>query len=72
MNKLNKCAKVLVNQPNLEIFLGYFWDAQGKRNSCGILISYIGTQSFVENNQKTDNDGRILVLDVTINDVVSV
>ena len=28
----------------------------------------IGTNNFV-NNQKTDNDGRILILDVTINDV---
>ena len=40
-----------------------------KRNPCGILISYIGTHNFVMNNQKTDNDGRILILDVTINDV---
>ena len=28
-----------------------------------------GTQNFVANNQKSDNDGRILILDVTINDV---
>ena len=35
--------------------------SQGKRNSCGILISYIGTHNFVVNNQKTDNDGRILL-----------
>ena len=37
-------------------------------NSCGTLISYIGTQNFVVNNRKTDNDDRILILDVTIND----
>ena len=40
-----------------------------KRNSCGVLISYIGKHNFVVNNQKTDNDSRILILDVTINDV---
>ena len=43
--------------------------SHGKGNSCGILISYIGTHNFVMNNQKTDNDDRILILDVTINDV---
>ena len=43
--------------------------SHGKRNSCGVLICYIGTHNFVVNNQKTDNDGRILILGVTINDV---
>ena len=43
--------------------------SHGKGNSCGILICYIGTNNFVVNNQKTDNDGRILILDVTINDL---
>ena len=43
--------------------------SHGKRNSCRILISYIGTHNFVVNNQKTDHDGRILILDVTINDI---
>ena len=32
------------------------------------MISYIGTQNFVVKNQKTDNDGRILILYVTFND----
>ena len=43
--------------------------SHGKRNSCGVFISYIGTHNFVVNNQKTDNYGRILILDVTINNV---
>ena len=43
--------------------------SHGKRNSCGVLISYVRTHNFVVSNQKTDNDGRILILDVTINDV---
>ena len=34
-----------------------------------LLISYIGTHNFVVNNKKTDHDGRILILDVTINNV---
>ena len=29
----------------------------------------MGTHNFVVNNQKTGNDGRILILDVSINDV---
>ena len=49
-------------------FGGNTFFSHGKRNSCGVLISYIGTQNFVVNNQKTDNNGRILILDVKIND----
>ena len=43
--------------------------SHGKRNSCGVLICYIGKHNFVVDNQKTDNNGRILILDVAINDV---
>ena len=50
-------------------FGGNNFFSHGKRNSCGVLISDIGTHNFVVNNQKTDNNGRILILDVTINDV---
>ena len=50
-------------------FGGNTFFSQGKRNSCSVLIFYIGTHNFVANNQKADNDGRILILDVTINDV---
>ena len=38
-------------------FDGNTFSANCKRNSCGDLISYIGTHNFVANNQKTDNDG---------------
>ena len=47
-------------------FGGNTFFSHDKRN---VLISYIGTHNFVVNNQKTDNDGRILILDVTINNV---
>ena len=43
--------------------------SHGKRNACGILIYYIGTHNFVMNNRKADNDGRISIPDVTINDI---
>ena len=43
--------------------------SHGKINSSGVLIFYIGTHNFVANNQKIDNNGRILILDLTINDV---
>lgn len=46
------------------IFLSY-----GKSNSCGVLTSYIGTLNFAVNNQKTDHDGRILILDITVKDL---
>ena len=50
-------------------FGGNTFFSHGKRNSCNVLISYIGMHNFVANNQKTDNEGRILTLHVTINDV---
>ena len=53
-------------------FSGNTFFSHGKINSCGVLISYIGTHSFVVNDQKTDNDGQILIVDVTIKDVVFV
>ena len=56
-------------QKRRDNFGGNTFFSHGKRNSCGVLISYIGTHNFVVNNQKTDNDGRILILDVTINDL---
>ena len=48
---------------------GNIFFSHGKRNSCGVLSSYVRTHNFVVNNQKTDNKGQILILDVTINDV---
>ena len=48
-------------------FGGNTFFSHSKRNSCGVLISYIGKHNFVVNNQKTDNDGQILILDITIN-----
>ena len=50
-------------------FGGNTFFSHGKRNSFSVLISYIGTHNFVLNIQKTDNDSRILILVVTINNV---
>ena len=47
-------------------FGGNTFFSHSKRNSWGVLISYIGTYNFVVNNYKTDNDGRILILDVQL------
>ena len=53
-------------------FGGNSFFSHGKRYSCGVLISYTGTHNFVVSNLKNDNDGGILILDVTINNVNSV
>ena len=37
-------------------------------NSRGILVAYIGTEKFTVKKQQTDHSGRILILDVSIND----
>ena len=50
-------------------FRGHTFFSHGKSNSCGVLISFIGTQKFILNQQKNDSNGRILILDVTINDL---
>ena len=42
--------------------------SHGKSNSCGVLIAYIGTGTFTVKKQQTDKEGRILILDVSIND----
>ena len=42
--------------------------SHGKSNSCGVLIAYFGTGTFIVKKKQTDNEGRILILDVSIND----
>ena len=42
--------------------------SHGKSNSCGVLIAYFGTGTFTVKKQRTDKEGRILVLDASIND----
>ena len=37
-------------------------------NSYGVLIAYCGTGMFTVKKQQTDKKGRILILDVSIND----
>ena len=39
-----------------------------KSNSCVVLIAYFGTGTFIIKKQKTDKEGCILILDVSIND----
>ena len=45
-------------------FNGNTFFSHCKKKLLGVLIPYIGTHIFVVNNQKTDNEGRILILDV--------
>ena len=45
-----------------------FFFSHGKSNSCSVLIAYFGTGTFTVKKQQTDKEGRILILDVSIND----
>ena len=36
----------------------------GKTNSCVVAIGYVGSKSFVLNNQTTDKNGRLLLIEV--------
>ena len=53
-------------------FEGQFFFSQGKTNSCGVAIGFLGTKAFNILNIKRDNFGRILVIEVKIDDSVFV
>ena len=40
--------------------------SQGKSNSCGVLICFIGPKNLFIRNKLSENDGLILILDVDI------
>ena len=43
--------------------------SNGKPNSCGVVIGYVGSKSFVLANQTTDKIGRFLLIEAIIDDV---
>ena len=49
-------------------FKGPIFFSHGKSNSCDVLIAYFGTGTFTVKKQETDKEGRILIIDVSIND----
>ena len=51
-----------VEQKQKEDFKGSFFFSHGKSNSCGVLIAFFGTGTFIVKKQQTD-----LILDVSIN-----
>ena len=44
------------------------WFSHSKSISCGVLNAYFGRETFIVKKQQTDKQGRILILDVDIND----
>ena len=49
-------------------FKGEVFYSHGKSNSRGVLICFIVSKIFFIRNKLSDNDGRILILDVDIDD----
>ena len=47
---------------------GEVFYSHGKSDSCGVLICFIGSKKLFISNKLSDNDGRILILDVDIDD----
>ena len=64
--KLTLTAKSNKNGKKTLKVLNFF--SHGKSNSCGVLSAYLGTGTFTVKKQQTDKEGRILILDVSIND----
>ena len=48
-------------------FNGDLFFSHGKTNSCGVLVGFYGNINYSVKKKLSDNSGRILVLDVTIN-----
>ena len=57
-----------IEQKWKEDFKGQVFFSHGKTSSCGVLIAYLGTETFFVNKQEIDKEGRILILNVAIND----
>ena len=57
-----------VEQKWKEDFKGHVFFPNGKTNSCGALTTYFGKETFNVKKQETDKEGRILILDVSVND----
>ena len=53
--------KIWSDEFNGDLFLSY-----GKTNSCGVLVGFYGNINYSVKKKLSDNSGRILVLDVTI------
>ena len=52
-----------------EDFKGQVFFSHGKTNSCGFLTAFFEKETFFfVKKQDTDQEGRILILDVSIND----
>ena len=51
------------NKLNTQSFFSH-----GKSNPCGVLTAYYGSKNFILRNQLCDKEGRILILDVRIDD----
>ena len=49
-------------------FEGHVFFSHGTSNSCGVLIAYLGSKFFVVKSKRNCQPGRILILDVTIDD----
>ena len=48
---------------------GSLYFSHGKTNSCGVAIEYVGSKSFVLTNQTADKSGRLLLIEVIVDDV---
>ena len=48
---------------------GNIYFSHGKTNSRGVAIAYVGSKSFVLANQSADKNGRLLLIEVIVDDV---
>ena len=51
-----------------EDFKGNVFFSHGKTNICGVLNAYFGKETFNVKKKEIDKEGRILILDISVND----
>ena len=49
-------------------FKGEIFFSHGATNSCGVMIGYLGSKKFTVNKINQDSNGRILIIEVNIDD----
>ena len=48
---------------------GNLYFSYGKTNSCGVVIRYVGSTSFVLANRNAEKNGRLLLIETIVGDV---
>ena len=69
IQKLGKRIKIFEYLKNSISSNGFIFFRETHSSYCGVAIGYVGSKSFVLANQTTDKNGRLLLIEVIVDDV---